>query len=178
MGDVNQDGREDLLTSTWSQLGDPGALLAYEIPDNWQDASQWVEHELRTGYKDFPLPGKGSPGTAVAFWPTSHKTGKPYIFVSGDDDGNYFVESATSEDVNDWTYKQTLVYEQRSGTVGSFAIADVNGDGYNEVFLSVYQNQFIRVMTYAPQCKHAHTCTPTEINRKLVNFSLIFSYFV
>ena len=41
--DVNQDGREDLLTSTWSQLGDPGALLAYEIPDNWQDASQWVE---------------------------------------------------------------------------------------------------------------------------------------
>lgn len=31
----------DLLTTTWSQLGDPGALLAYEIPDDWQIAEKW-----------------------------------------------------------------------------------------------------------------------------------------
>ena len=43
MVDVNKDGRMDLLTTTWSQLGDPGALLAYEIPDNWQDVSAWTE---------------------------------------------------------------------------------------------------------------------------------------
>lgn len=147
--DVNNDGRLDLLTTTWSQLGDPGALIAYEIPNDWQDLSKWNSHIIRDGYKDFPLPGKGSPGTAVAFWPDLKNTdSKPYIFVSGDDSGNYFVESPTSEDANDWSYETTLVYEQRTGTVGSFSIADVNDDGFAEIFMAVYEQSFVRVMSY------------------------------
>uniref|UniRef100_H2Z740 VCBS repeat-containing protein n=1 Tax=Ciona savignyi TaxID=51511 RepID=H2Z740_CIOSA len=35
--DVNMDGRLDVLCTTWSQLGSPGALIAYEIPDDWQN---------------------------------------------------------------------------------------------------------------------------------------------
>jgi len=147
--DLNNDGRLDLLTSTWSQLGDPGALIGYEIPDNWQDQSQWVSHIIRDQYKAFPLPGKGSPGTALAFWPNNKNTdSKPLIFVSGDDAGNYFVESASSQDPNDWNYSTSLIYEQRSGTVGSFSICDVNDDGYVEVFMAVYEQSFVRVMSY------------------------------
>lgn len=147
--DLNNDGRLDLLTSTWSQLGDPGALIGYEIPDNWQDPSQWVSHIIRDQYKAFPLPGKGSPGTALAFHPNTKNTdSKPLIFVSGDDAGNYFVESASSQDPNDWTYSTSLIYEQRSGTVGAFSICDINDDGYVEVFMAVYEQSFVRVMSY------------------------------
>jgi len=150
--DVNKDGRKDLLTTTWSQLGDPGALLAYEIPDNWQDASAWTEHVIRDGYKEWPIPGKGSPGTALAFYPNKNdESEKPFIFVSGDDAGNMFVETADSQDPNDWTYSTTLMYEQKYGTVGSFSVADVNNDGWVEVFLSIYEQEFVRVLSYGPQ---------------------------
>ncbi len=35
---------------------------------------------IRDGYKDFPLPGKGSPGTAVAFWPDLKNTDRSDCF--------------------------------------------------------------------------------------------------
>ncbi|CAK8697334.1 unnamed protein product [Clavelina lepadiformis] len=68
--DLNMDGRLDVLCTTWSQLGSPGALLAYEIPDDWQN-QQWTRHLLQDGYKSFIFPGSGSPGTATAFWPVA-----------------------------------------------------------------------------------------------------------
>merc|ERR1719427_2407791 len=79
---------------------------------------------------------------------TKNTDSKPLIFVSGDDAGNYFVESASSQDPNDWTYSTSLIYEQRSGTVGAFSICDINDDGYVEVFMAVYEQSFVRVMSY------------------------------
>lgn len=41
--DINNDGRSDLLATTWSQPGGyPGLLLAYEVPENWQEAEEWI----------------------------------------------------------------------------------------------------------------------------------------
>merc|ERR1712136_721600 len=58
--DINMDGRLDVLTTTWSQLGSPGALMTYEIPDNWQSPDGWTRHIIKEGYKMWKIPGKGS----------------------------------------------------------------------------------------------------------------------
>ncbi|XP_002124593.3 uncharacterized protein LOC100177500 [Ciona intestinalis] len=148
--DVNMDGRLDVLCTTWSQLGSPGALLAYEIPDDWQN-EPWTRHVLQTGYKDFPLPGSGSPGSATAFWPLASMESagvKPYVMVTGDDDGQGYVVTANTEDPDDWTYSSVTIYSDGRGTVGAIAVGDVDGDGATEVFLPLYEKRSVRVMTY------------------------------
>lgn len=151
--DINMDGRLDILTTTWSQLGAPGALLAYEIPDNWQSASAWSEpHILKDNYKMWKIPGKGAPGAAFHFWPTEgvKEAGKkPFILVDGDDDGSFYVMSANSENTDDWGYIQTTIYTQSTGTVGVMAIGDVDGDGSTEIILPIYSQNLLRVLTYA-----------------------------
>jgi len=150
--DINMDGRLDVLTTTWSQLGSPGALMTYEIPDDWQSADGWTRHIIKEGYKMWKIPGKGSPGTALHYWATeSDKQAglKPLILVDGDDDGSFYIMSANSEDVDDWTYTETTIYTQSSGTVGVMAVGDVDGDGATEIILPIYSKNLLRVLTYA-----------------------------
>ncbi|XP_002127502.2 uncharacterized protein LOC100183211 [Ciona intestinalis] len=147
MVDINMDGKLDILTSTWSQTGLPGAVIAYEMPDGDWTTEPWTRHILQGGYKSFIIAGSGSPGTANAFWPSTASTGKPFIMVSGDDDGNAYVLTADSEDANQWSYSQTTIFKG-SGTVGGIAVGDVDGDGFMEVFIPAYTMKEITVMTY------------------------------
>jgi len=36
------DGKVDVLTSTWSQQGKPGAVIVYEIPDEDWRSDPWT----------------------------------------------------------------------------------------------------------------------------------------
>ncbi|XP_076811235.1 uncharacterized protein LOC143455832 isoform X2 [Clavelina lepadiformis] len=149
MVDVNQDGKLDLLTTTWSQSGKPGAVLAYEVPDGDWTTATWPKHIIQDGYKSFLIAGSGSPGSANIFWPSRdmEEDRKPYIMVSGDDDGNAYVLTANSEDSSDWSYTQTTIYKD-NGTIGGIGIADVDGDGYTEIFIPAYTVKKIAVMSY------------------------------
>uniref|UniRef100_H2Z756 VCBS repeat-containing protein n=1 Tax=Ciona savignyi TaxID=51511 RepID=H2Z756_CIOSA len=149
MVDINMDGKLDILTSTWSQTGLPGAVLAYEIPDGDWTTEPWPMHILQDGYKSFLLAGSGSPGTAFAFWPTTDsQINKPFIMVSGDDDGSAYVLTADSEEATNWSYTQTTIYKG-TGTVGGIGVQDVDGDGFTDIFIPAYTTKEIVVMTYA-----------------------------
>jgi len=147
--DVNNDGRLDLLVTT---NGANGTLLAYEIPDDFR-TGQFIKHTIAVGF----IPrqsgtGKGAPGNVITVYPTTtNNTTKPVIILSGDDDGRAYSFEATSETPSDWSYNQVTFCDAGSGTVGEISAADVNGDGYTDVFVPSYTTNEVFVYSYQPR---------------------------
>ena len=79
-----------------------------------------------------------------------HYSKKPVIFLSGDDDGRAYMFEAASENANDWSYTKTSIHDVGVGTVGEVAAADVNNDGYLEVFVPAYNKNEVVVYSFAP----------------------------
>ena len=44
---------------------------------------------------------------------------KPWISLSGDDDGKHYVLYPTSEDKNDWTYDKNLIIETGKNVINN-----------------------------------------------------------
>ena len=105
-----------------------GKVLAYEVPSEWA-TDTWTKHELADGYAPLHrfLPGQGSPGAARAF-PVSNQS--PHIIVTADDGG--YVDMLVPTGAA-FEYEKVTVIES-TGTVGSPATGDVDGDGIAEVF--------------------------------------------
>ena len=75
---------------------------------------------------------------------------KPNILVSGDDDGQAYLVQPSSSDLSDWSYQQSVFLDVGTSTVGAIASADVDGDGYNEVFVPSFDEGLVYVFTFAP----------------------------
>lgn len=43
---------------------------------------------------------------------------KPYIIVSGDDDGKHYILTPNSQDPNDWTYTKNVLVDTGATTSG------------------------------------------------------------
>jgi hypothetical protein len=82
------------------------------------------------------------------FWTDRQR--KPYIMVSGDDDGNHYILEPLSESPNDWSYEKHILIETNGTTTGKFAIGDFDGDGYTDIVAAGYSVGKIYAFTYAP----------------------------
>ena len=124
-------------------------MIAFEA-----HAGGWLQHTLATGFK-VPrslAPGQGGPGAAVPFMcrGCAGDKGKPWLIVSGDDNGTVTQLTPRSADKADWGYDAARV-ATGSGTVGSTDVADIDGDGWVEVAVPMYKDNQLRLYTYAPQ---------------------------
>jgi len=147
--DVNNDGRLDLLVTINSVFN--GTLLVYEIPDDFR-TGEYTKHVLASGFfSRSGLNGGGAPGQAIAFRPQTSMTGKPWILMSGDDEGTCYYYVPNSEDPSDWTYEQVLFLDNGEGNiVGKPSVADFDGDGYAEMFVAAWTEGALRAYTFAP----------------------------
>lgn len=153
--DLNGDGVRDLLATSQGDHGS-GRVLVYLQPSPtvqgaWRTEA-WPKYVLADGYKPTMafIPGRGSPGTATPFAPpatTNAAPGgdaaavRPWIAVSADDGGWVDVLVPPSADNTDpgqaWVYAKTRVLNS-TGTVGTVACGDVDGDGVDELFVPLY----------------------------------------
>ena len=144
--DLNKDGKLDIL-ATNHEDDENAAVLAYEIPKNITQGS-WTKHfllkgieTLKKGYKE------ASPGTAVAFYPEVKNTqGKPWIVVSGD--GSMRAHLLVPGE-SDFEYEEKILVNT-GGTVGEIAVADVDDDGYSEIFIPAYDKNKIYIHRVIP----------------------------
>lgn len=97
------------------------------------------------------LPGQGGPGTALAFSLNTKAPGpKPFVLLSGDDNGTVCVLTPNSDSPNDWLYTETRLFTSPKGTVGSLAVGDVDGDGWAEVVVPSYAESMVDLYTFKP----------------------------
>jgi len=144
VADLDGDGKPELLASTNSANGN-GAVFLFEIPSAPKSAP-FIKHVLATGYKPtMPyLPGRGSPGTVLSFLP--HSSAKsPSIIVSADDGG--WVDLLTPTDMRFIFSKERII--NGTGTIGSPAIGDVDGDGYADMAVPMYADGEVGFYTWS-----------------------------
>ena len=151
--DLNGDGKKDLLATT-NEANGKGSVLAFELPaggDFRKPGAAWAKHKLADGYtpKKAYLPGRGSPGTAIAFHVNASEAGsaKPQVLVSADDGGFVDLLVASSPDASDWTYAKHRVVNS-TDTVGTPAVGDVNNDGIADFFVPLFAENKVAAYTF------------------------------
>merc|ERR1712086_271189 len=146
--DVNGDGQVDLLAT--NHVNKNGAVNAYSWTGDIKPADI-TKHELATGFQAITNgTGTASPGDAFTFQPKVGRTGKPYIFVSGDNSNSIFCLVPNSEAASDWTYtKVELAF--LGADIGRASIADTDGDGFVEIYVPAFDNDLIAVFTMGPK---------------------------
>jgi len=145
--DLNNDGIKELLVSS-NRADGKGAILVYEVPANYK-AGNWPSRTLATGWVPYNkwMPGKGSPGLSQTFYPTRDESKKPWIGVSTDDAGDFLILTPTSEAPDNWNYTTNQIYHTK-GTLGSFDVSDLDGDGFNEVVVADYNKGKLLFYTF------------------------------
>jgi len=156
--DFNRDGKIDLLATAYNHT--LGNVFVWEIPEDFRNGT-FVKHTLADGFKaNFIIGGQSmTPGSPKPFYPSkayetelvNGRQRKPYILVSGDDDGRHYVLEPNSEDPKDWTYTKHILVDTEKTTSGKFAAVDLDGDGYTEIIAAGYSAGQIYVFTYKPE---------------------------
>ncbi|XP_050415338.1 uncharacterized protein LOC126829472 [Patella vulgata] len=147
--DLDKDGKLDLLVT--SNDARNAGMYAFEIPSDFRTGT-FKQHVIATGFASRASGmGKGAPGSPeVVYENEHHKTGKPMIILSGDDDGRAHLLKPRSTSHGDFTYSMETILDVGSGTVGKIAHKDVDGDGYPEVFIPAYNAGKVYVYTFKP----------------------------
>ncbi len=140
LADLNADGRIDLIVDSHHHQDDPRLIDAqgqpippgifwFEIPDDPRQTRQWVRHTISL---NFAVNLAGSPASQ----------GVPGIFSVGDIDGDGRLDLAVPGDGNDKLYalRQRAdgsftedVIEEGEKMIAMAVIADIDGDGRNEI---------------------------------------------
>lgn len=147
--DMNGDGKLDLLVTNHVPIANLSSVAVYEIPSSPKDVDGYKRHIIA---HDFPTYQKGrgqaSPGGAIPFCPKS-PCNKPWIALSGDGNQQAYQLRPRSSDPSDWEYTVERIVNVHN-TVGMIAVADVDMDGYSEVFVPNYDDGLIYAYTYRP----------------------------
>merc|ERR1711871_1457113 len=155
--DLDGDGEEELLVSNHQpspESSPPPSVFAYKIPrdaSRYGDPSAYKRFTLASGFACYKAgTGKAAPGWPFPFRPNAGPSGGAMdILLSGDDNGGFYILSPNAT-------KGILGYDmqklaQYPGTVGKPEVADVDGDGWVELFLPDYEGNSVQVFTAKPQ---------------------------
>jgi len=148
--DVNNDGNVDVLVTVVAQNG--GSVEVFEVPADFRNDNQYVRRVLADGFVARAGGANGrSPGVARPFYPTSDRSGKPWIMVSGADDGRAYYLRPTSSDPASWAYERVTVFDYGANqVVPGISSADIDADGYEELFVSARTANKVDVFSFRP----------------------------
>lgn len=111
----------------------------------------WTKHTIATDFKNANslfVPNM-APGFPYPFQPqTAHENKKGYpahIVVAGDGDHSAWIMTPT--DTHDWAWERDLIKDM-GGTVGALTFADLDNDGWNELWVPNYDDGKIEVFKF------------------------------
>ncbi|XP_042881107.1 uncharacterized protein LOC122258899 [Penaeus japonicus] len=158
--DFNRDGELEFLATEFSNDRGIGQVTVYQFPEDFR-TDEFPHFKIADSFRPNQiLAGQTmSPGTPKVYYPNAAYAQdvaedgmpyKPYILLSGDDDGRMYVLYPNSEDRDDWLYQKHILLDTEDTTVGKMAHGDLDGDGYEEVIVAGYTIGEVYVYTYAP----------------------------
>lgn len=169
VGDVNGDGRADILATVAAISGNPGCIIAYEIPTNGDFANgRWRSHKLaewQSKTKYYLI----SPSSSQLFYLNNKRTEKPHILVSGGSDRKVYLVSPDTWSYISWDYTVHEIFSDKY-SVGTPAVGDVDGDENAEIFIP--SGKRIHVMRLAPS-----SSTREATIHSTTLFSCLFFFF-
>lgn len=125
-------------------------IWAYEQPKNWMDGD-WTKQTLATDFKNafsVFVPNM-APGFPYPFYPQADHEGREgypaHILVAGDGDHTAWLMTPT--DTKNWEWERDAIHQTR-GTVGSLTWADLDNDGWNEVWVPDYDHSYMEVFRF------------------------------
>ena len=153
LDDLDGDNKLEILATNHQGNRDQvkGALFYYKMKGSNFRNSSW---ERFTIYENFPVLKTGlnqaAPGGPILFQPNiNDKLGQKYIILAGD--GAEYAYLFQPYMQLDGIFNYTLVWSQLyKNTVGGISVADINGDGYNECVIPIYEANTIFFYTFAP----------------------------
>jgi len=147
--DINRNGRVDLLVTSVAQTG--GVVEVWELPNDFKNINAYVRRILTpNGFTARNGGANGrAPKTARPFYPTTNVARKPWIMVAGGDDGRAYYLRPVSEVATNWEYTLVTVVDHGvNQEVNGMAAADIDGDGFTELFVSVRNKNVIQVFSF------------------------------
>jgi len=148
--DVNRDGNPDILVTVQAQSG--GTVEVFEIPNDFRVVANYRRHVIADGFVSRNGGANGrTPGVARPFYPTANRARKPWIYVSGGDDGRAYYLRPLAESATNWNYETVIVADHgASQQVAGVASGDIDGDGNEELFVSVHAKNKVEVYSFRP----------------------------
>jgi len=146
--DINRNGNPNLLVTSVAQNG--GVVEVWDIPNDFRTVGQYVRRVIASGFtsRNGGVNGR-TPKVARPFYPTNNLARKPWIMVAGGDDGRAYYLRPQSEVATNWAYTLiTVVDHGPNQEVGGMTAADIDGDGFTELFVSVRNKNVVQVFSF------------------------------
>jgi len=163
MVDLNNDGRMEILASAFDTRkgNETGNLWAYTLEGDWKVASNWKRISLSSGFtaNSYLFGNSMTPGKQRLFYPSEEykntpnslgNPAKPWIALSGDDDGVHYVMHPMSDELDNWDYDLKIMVDTEATTAGTMAVADLDGDGFTEIISAGYTEGMVYVYSFSP----------------------------
>jgi len=159
--DLNNDGRLEILASCYDtrEGNETGNFWVYQQPEVL--GAPWKRTSIASGFiaNSYLFGNSMTPGKSVLFWPSQEykdtlteigTVPKPWIALSGDDDGVHYILFPRSEDPDNMEYDIQVMVDTEETTAGTMAVVDLDGDGFTEIISAGYTAGMVYVFTFKP----------------------------
>ena len=143
--DLNGDGKKELLVNNHEKDDKTAGVFAYTVPSDIM-TGDFTKYTIANDFKNafsLTVPNM-APGFPYAVWPNGFKKNeRAHILVAGDGDHKAHI-LAPSGDESKFEYTDYVSVDAK-GTVGALAMADLDGDGWIEMYMPNYDKGYVEV---------------------------------
>jgi len=148
MVDLNGDGKKQLLAHNWQKKKQDTRIYAFTVPDDLM-TGDFEKFTLAKNFKPvWNLFGSNrSPSFPYPIYPDGYEPNKrAHILVAGSGDYRASLLIPTGDDPAKFEYEKKEIVDA-GGVVGAIATADLDGDGWLEMYMANYNKGYVEAFT-------------------------------